>query len=488
MTRARARDEVDLVGLTELLRRRGHVRGQPVAISLFHDEIPDGYEGVEVEPCALVREAMDHERLAYVDAEHHSCLAGAWQAGFLEPPVEIRTGRYLVDNTPYFTERAAEIVKGGRNVLPLGTVRAIGAAPLDRVPDGVGIDWMVVVCEPLHAATIAGVRTSIDGVPPHGAAGTSLCGELFALPFHDRNVILTPGDMGGRMFNRVKPSEMFIIIPIEYAAHLFTILGERPDLTGLLDAIKPGYRAERDAKRAARAAIPWDDDALATLSAAPEEIREFAGPTLEAYAIEHGHERITMDVMREQMDSVGVRLEDLMDLADFEQDRTPRPSATTRAGSTRSARLAPERLHTVPRAAVRAAATVELRHPVEAVWDVLVDVRSWTEWYPDIRRIEAPATLVQGTRFRFRTGPTTVDATVDVAESLSALAFTGTSRGSTATYRFELDSASDQTATLIWLTQTADGLATRTMRPMLQRIADRSLPEWLDALAVRLSG
>jgi len=480
---------VDFAALTELLQRRGHVRGKPVAISMFRDEIPPAYEGTAVEPCAVVREAMDLERHAYVDAEHHACLAGAWQAGFLEPPLEIRTGKYLVTNTPYFTDRAAEIIKGGRNVLPQGTVRAIGAAPLDAVPDGVDIDWMVIVCEPLHAATIAGVRTSIDGVPPHGAAGTSLCGELFALPFHDRNVILTPGDMGGRMFNRVKPSEMFVIIPIEYAAHLFTILGERPNLGGLLEAIKPGYLAERDAKRAARAQkIPWDDDALATLAMAPGEIREFAAPTLEAYAVEHGYDRITMDVMREQMDSVGVRLEDVMDLAEPAASGGPNvTAATAETGVPASgARLDVARAKTLPSAPVRAAATIDMAAAPEQVWAVLTDLAAWESWYSEIRKVECPGPVQHGTRFTFRTGPTSVDAVFDEAHCPSRLAFTGTSRGSSATYAFELVATGDHATTVV-LTETMSGVATRTMRPMLQKIADRSLPAWLDALAAEVA-
>lgn len=310
---------LDLERIADLLRRRGHVRGNPVAISLFHEEIPPAYAGRMVEPCAIVSCAMDQGERVYVDAEHQTCLAGAWQAGFLEPAEEISSGSYLADNMPFFTTIAARRVKSGENVLPQGTVRAIGAAPLDQVPEGIHVDWLVVVCEPVQAATIGGVRTAVDGTPPRGAAGTSLCGELFAVPWHDRNVIITPGDMGGRMFNHVKPSEMFVIIPMEYAGHLTTLLSTTPDVGAVMDAIKPGYLDARAARRAARAervedadAIVWDAEAADLLARAPEAIREFARPTMEEFALEHGYRRITMAVMAEQMEGVGMSLDDVL--------------------------------------------------------------------------------------------------------------------------------------------------------------------------------
>ncbi len=242
--------DFDPVAVAELLRKRGRVRGEPVAISLFEREIPEAYVGAMVEPCAIVREAMDFARHVYVDADHHSCLAGAWQAGFIDPPAEIRSGKYLATHTDFFTEEGARVVKNGENVLPPGTARAIGACPLDRVPDGVGIDVLVIVCDPSVAAMVGGVRVAVDGTPPRGAAGTSLCGDLFALPWHDPNVVISTGDVGGRMFNKIKPHEMFVIIPVQWAHLIPTVLGSRPDLTGLLDAIKPGYAADREAKRA----------------------------------------------------------------------------------------------------------------------------------------------------------------------------------------------------------------------------------------------
>jgi uncharacterized protein (DUF169 family) len=335
----REQDGVDLPGLADLLRRKARVRGNPVAITLFHDEVPASYAGRAVEPCAIVHHAMDLGERVYVDAEHHACLAGAWQAGFVDPPMLIKTGAYLAAGIPGMLPVAAARVKTGVNVLPQGMLRAIGAAPLDQVPADVRVDWIAMVTEPVYAATVAGVRTAVDGTPVRGAAGSSLCGELFAVPWHEDNVIMTPGDMGGRMFNKIRPNEMFVIVPMKYAGHYPALLDETPDVPALMDSIKPGFIADKQARLAQRAArggeadagapaasapatsagpigatMPWDDDCTVLLAAAPAEIREFAVPTMEEYAVDHGHERVTMDVMAAQMASIGMRLEDVMEL------------------------------------------------------------------------------------------------------------------------------------------------------------------------------
>jgi uncharacterized protein (DUF169 family) len=330
----REQDGVDLPALADLLKRKARVRGNPVAITLFHDEVPASYAGRAVEPCAIVHHAMDLGERVYVDAENHACLAGAWQAGFVDPPMPIKTGRYLAEGIPGMLPLAAARVKTGVNVLPQGMLRAIGAAPLDQVPADVRVDWIAMVTEPVYASTVAGVRTAVDGTPVRGAAGTSLCGELFAVPWHEDNVIMTPGDMGGRMFNKIRPNEMFVIVPMKYAGHYPALLDTTPDVPALMDSIKPGFIADKQARLAQRAArggeaaasapaasagpvgatMPWDDDCTTLLAAAPSEIREFAVPTMEEYAFDHGHERVTMDVMAAQMASIGMRLEDVMEL------------------------------------------------------------------------------------------------------------------------------------------------------------------------------
>ena len=51
---------MDRQGICEVLN--GKVRGKPVAISRFEDKPPSGFDGLKVDPCQILRHAMDDSR------------------------------------------------------------------------------------------------------------------------------------------------------------------------------------------------------------------------------------------------------------------------------------------------------------------------------------------------------------------------------------------------------------------------------------------
>lgn len=302
----------------------GNVRGHPVGITLFSDAIPASYAARKAVPCAIVRLAMDDGEICYIDGAHHDCITGVFTAGLHEGTEEVRTGGYLAKNIPAMSALAAARGKAGRNVLPPGMLKAIGAAPLHRIPEGVAVDWIVAVCTPQWANWIASARSVIDGTPPDAAAGTSFCSELFAVPWHTDNVVMTPGDMGGRMNNKLKPEEMFVIVPVKYADSLLEIVTDslqNIDARATLDATKPAdspywekrQRAADKAQAQEAGATPllnftldWDEEAEALIRATPAGIIDVAITTVEDYARDHGHDRITRGVLEAQMKSIGM--------------------------------------------------------------------------------------------------------------------------------------------------------------------------------------
>ena len=192
------------------------------------------------------------------------------------------------------------------------------------VPKNVKIDWIAVVCNPHWANFIGGARTVIDGTPPRGACGSSFCSDLFATPWHDDNVVITPGDLGGRMNTRLKPEEMFVVIPSKYLESLLTIMTSIPDARAVLEATKPedsDYWKKRDrAKRAkekidqpieedafdSKISMSWSAEAKAMIAKAPSGILEMAINNVEDFARDNGIDAIDEDVVVDQMKSVGM--------------------------------------------------------------------------------------------------------------------------------------------------------------------------------------
>ncbi len=302
----------------------GKVRGNPVAISLFKQEIPASYQQQKVVPCSIVRHAMDKGEIVSFDQQHHDCTTGVYSAGVDPGTEEIRNGQYLARNIPAYTDLGAERIKAGDYVLPQNTVVGIGAAPLANVPQGIQVDWVVVVCTPHWANFIGGARTVLDGTPPRGACGSSFCSDLFATPWHDDNVVITPGDLGGRMNNRLKPEEMFVVVPNQYLESLFKIMTSTPDARAVLEATKPEdseywekRKRSKQAKQAkaskssndsldAKLSMTWEQEAKDLIAMTPPGIIEMAINNVEDFARDMGVEHITKTVVLDQMKSIGM--------------------------------------------------------------------------------------------------------------------------------------------------------------------------------------
>jgi uncharacterized protein (DUF169 family) len=305
----------------------GKIRGKPVAISRFEQTPPDGFQGLKVDPCQILRHAMDDGKCVYFDREHQDCLHGAYITGVHPGNEQIRSGRLLTDYIPVYNLDAAHTFNSGEYILPQGTVKGFCAAPLDSVPAAMQVEWIVVVCTPSVAALVGAARAVKDGTRPDTAAGNSFCSDLFVTPLNGDNVVVTTGDMGGRMNNKLKESEMFVIIPAAWADNIVGIVGEVPDVKGIYEATRPEqsdyWRRQQDKARKAEAntdssaalakdkyglaiTLPWDEDALAAIAKAPRFVRKMAVGNVEDFAEEHNADRVTLALVKQQADSVGM--------------------------------------------------------------------------------------------------------------------------------------------------------------------------------------
>ena len=304
---------------------QGKIRGRAVAISRFEGQPPAGFEGMKVDPCQILRHAMDDGTRVYFDREHQDCLHGAYITGVHPGNEQIRSGRLLTDYIPVYNLDAAHHFNSGEYILPQGTVAGFCAAPLDDLPVGLEVQWIAIVCTPAVAALVGAARAVKDGTRPDTAAGNSFCSDLFVTPFFSDNVIITTGDMGGRMNNKLKESELFVIIPVRWADNIVAIVGDTPDVKGIYEATRPEdsqywRRQEEKALRAAgdssllaakekyglEISMPWDEDALQAIAKAPSFVRKMAVGNVEDFAEEGNEPRVTLAVVRAQADSVGM--------------------------------------------------------------------------------------------------------------------------------------------------------------------------------------
>ena len=140
--------------------------------------------------------------------------------------------------------------------------------------------------------------------------------------------------------------------------------------------------------------------------------------------------------------------------------------------------------HTLGRASIRAGARIAIAAPPTRIWDELVAVETWGDWYHGVTNVRGEGPLVHGSRFRFKAGPASISAVVDRLVVEEELGFTGTSRGSNTAYLFQLEPQGDTTS--VTAAQTMGGLAARTMKPVLQGVTEKAVVRWLDALKGRV--
>jgi uncharacterized protein (DUF169 family) len=237
-------DNIDLNYLNDILVNRMRVKRQPVAITYVKGEPPEGYESADIVACQIVRKAEEGQRV-YVDAQHHDCWVGQYHLG-LNPNADafITEGEYLTMAQGFFTEQGARCNKQQSYSLPVGTVTALAAAPLNQVPDGVPVDLLICVCNAQQAMQIAGAASVREGTFPHGELGASACSSIFAAPWHTKNSVFALGDGGGRAFNKLGMGELFVSIPRHHFRYVIELVENfRIDPKKMREVIMPSHGA-----------------------------------------------------------------------------------------------------------------------------------------------------------------------------------------------------------------------------------------------------
>jgi uncharacterized protein (DUF169 family) len=225
---------VDRARLCDLLVNKIKLKRPPVAITYCDDAPPLGYEATRVPVCAIVHQAEQGKKV-FVDSDAHDCFVGQYHLGLLsrdDAGSLICDGEYLTMAQGFFTPVAAKRNKHQSHTLPVGAIRAIAAAPLLDLAADTPIDVLVCITDVQRAMQIAGAASVRDSALPHGELGPSSCSSLFAAPLIKQNTVFALGEGGGRGFNQVASSEMFVAIPahhLHFTVEMFENFWFKPD-------------------------------------------------------------------------------------------------------------------------------------------------------------------------------------------------------------------------------------------------------------------
>ena len=245
--RALPQHPVDRQQLHDLLMNKMKLKREPVAVTYCEGAPPAGYEPARVPVCSILHRAEQGKKV-FVDVSTHDCLVGQYHLGFLphdEAGSLICDGEYLTMAQGFFTQAAAKKNKHLSHTLPVGLFKAIAAAPLKDLDADVPMDLLCCITDAQRAMQIAGAASVREGIFPHGELGPSSCSSLFAAPWLKQNSVFALGEGGGRGFNQLNTSEMFVVLPahhVPYLIEMFENFWFKPDEMRRL--IMPSHRTE----------------------------------------------------------------------------------------------------------------------------------------------------------------------------------------------------------------------------------------------------
>jgi uncharacterized protein YndB with AHSA1/START domain len=115
-----------------------------------------------------------------------------------------------------------------------------------------------------------------------------------------------------------------------------------------------------------------------------------------------------------------------------------------------------------------ARAGIDVSAPPELVWDVLADFERWPEWNPDVKSVSLNGPLVEGTVFRWKTGPSTITSTLQAVDRPRTLGWTGETFGLHAAHVWQFEAGDGSTH--VTTAESFDGWLARLLRkPVLKQ-------------------
>jgi uncharacterized protein YndB with AHSA1/START domain len=116
----------------------------------------------------------------------------------------------------------------------------------------------------------------------------------------------------------------------------------------------------------------------------------------------------------------------------------------------------------------------------QTVFAVISAIDQWPSWNPDIKSVTVRGPVQPGTRFRWKSGPSTLTSTLQVVDPPHEIAWTGTTMGIKAVHLFRFQ-ASDG-GTLAHSEESWEGLIASLLKGYSRRTLDKGIHSILEHL------
>lgn len=187
---------------------------KPVAMKFLLNK-PDGIEKLDrsIPICKMFREAQDMHPF-YASAENFSCV-DRFLLGFMDPEPTYESGQIGALERIYQDARANRRIYQYIRKIPVGTVRHMAFAPVDRVP--FDPDLLVITARPDQAEVILRALSYSTGKPlTTMITPVLMCAWLFFYPYMTGNLNYSITGLGYGMKSKKLLPEGLVLISVPY--------------------------------------------------------------------------------------------------------------------------------------------------------------------------------------------------------------------------------------------------------------------------------
>jgi uncharacterized protein YndB with AHSA1/START domain len=131
-------------------------------------------------------------------------------------------------------------------------------------------------------------------------------------------------------------------------------------------------------------------------------------------------------------------------------------------------------------APVVASGRIDVNADPGTVWQVISAIDAWPSWNPAVKTASLHGPLTEGTRFRWKAGPGTINSTLKQVDPPHVLAWTGKTLGIKAVHVYRLEAQDG--GTIVYTAESWEGPIARLLHRSMQRQLETSLRPGLERL------
>ncbi len=132
-------------------------------------------------------------------------------------------------------------------------------------------------------------------------------------------------------------------------------------------------------------------------------------------------------------------------------------------------------------AVLKTSKEIEIRAPVEKVWDIHTNIDAWHEWQPEISEARLASSLEPGATFVWKSGGFKLTSTIVEISENKFLGWNGRGLGASAIHIWEFKKMENGN-TLVRTEESMDGWLVRLLKGMMDKKLNESLGIWLKSL------